>query len=137
MPSVRDATAKPTLHRLRVNARLLAEGRSVQVRLHHRGAQPSLPWLSLRIEVSDSTRKTSQVVPAMRFRRPTDHGWIRGHEEPHIDSTTEASLMTDLLLAMLLIGVRLLSLLGDLGLRDLERSSALAEAALRRALEDP
>jgi hypothetical protein len=45
--------------------------------------------------------------------------------------------MTDLLLAMLLIGVLLLSLLGDLGLRDLERSSALAEAALRRALEDP
>ena len=98
MPSVRDATAKPTLHRLRVNARLLAEALSVQVRLH---------------------------------------GWILGHEEPDIDSTAEASLMTGLLLAMLLIGVLLLSLVGDLGLRDLERSSALAEAALRRALEDP
>jgi hypothetical protein len=45
--------------------------------------------------------------------------------------------MTSLLLAMLLTGVLLLSLVSDLGHRDLDRSRALAEAALRRALEDP
>jgi hypothetical protein len=41
------------------------------------------------------------------------------------------------LLALLLVGLLVLSLLGDLGRRDLDRSRALAEAALQRALEDP
>lgn len=40
-------------------------------------------------------------------------------------------------LVLLLVGLLVLSLLGDLGRRDLDRSRALAEAALQRALEDP
>ena len=42
-----------------------------------------------------------------------------------------------LLLVLLLVGLPALSLLCDLCHRDLQRSKALAEAALRRALEDP
>lgn len=45
--------------------------------------------------------------------------------------------MTGLLLVLLLVGLPLVSLLGDLCRRDLDRSRALAEVALRRALEDP
>jgi hypothetical protein len=49
----------------------------------------------------------------------------------------EARVMTGLLLVLLLVGLSMVSLLGDLCRRDLDRSRALAEAALRRALEDP
>jgi hypothetical protein len=45
--------------------------------------------------------------------------------------------VTGLLLVLLLVGLPLASLFGDLCHRDLERSRAIAEAALRRAMEDP
>jgi hypothetical protein len=45
--------------------------------------------------------------------------------------------VTGLLLVLVLVGLTSVSLLGDLCRRDLERSRAMAEAALRRALEDP
>jgi hypothetical protein len=43
--------------------------------------------------------------------------------------------LTGLLLVLLLVGLTLVSLLGDLCRHDLDRSRAMAEAALRRALE--
>jgi len=45
--------------------------------------------------------------------------------------------VTGLLVVLLLVGLPLMSLLGDLCRRDLERSRALAEVALRRARQDP
>jgi len=57
------------------------------------------------------------------------------HEQSEAFPTAETSAVTSLLLVMLLISLPVLSLLGDLGRRDLERSRVLAEAALRRAQE--
>jgi hypothetical protein len=45
--------------------------------------------------------------------------------------------VTGLLLVLVLVGLPLVGLFADLCRHDLQRSRALAEAALRRALEDP
>ena len=45
--------------------------------------------------------------------------------------------MTGPLLVLMLVGLPLVGLFADLCRRDLERSRDMAEAALRRALEEP